>query len=136
EDLVYARIHFKDVTQGSETLGVHYHYEIIAGLGGMGFVSKAITKKIKQQFSADFFKAWHTHNAIEVGVFENFLPGLWAQRDDLSSMRYAKSMNPDLPSPATQTGYSKELFEQRLAGYAEADNAFEYLQPTDPTFLV
>ena len=37
--------------------------------------------------SPEFFEASHLHNAIEVGTFENFLPGLYEQRSDLEDLR-------------------------------------------------
>ncbi len=129
------RIHFKDVVENGEHVGAHYHYEIVIGLSGGDPVSKAINTRITHHFSPEFFKAWHTHNAIEVGVFENFLPPLYAQRDDLSDLRYAKSMNPPLPSPASQTGFSRDLFDHRVALYRASSNPYTVQAAAQPTFI-
>ena len=133
--LLYARIHFADVEEAGRIVGVHYHYEIAAGLNGTDPVSRFVTSRVKSKFSSAFFEAWHRHNTIEVGVFENFLPALWEQRDTPDDLVYAKSMNPDLPDPSTLKGYDEALFGRRVAGHAAARDSFEYLAPTDATFL-
>lgn len=129
------RIHFKDVEVNGEIIGAHYHYEVVMGISGDNFISRQLNKKITQHFSPEFFEAWHLHNAIEVGVFENFLPPLYAQRENMEELHYAKHMNPDLPSPASLSGFDKSLFEQRINGYREASNPFDFQQFRDKTFI-
>ncbi|MEM1171553.1 MAG: hypothetical protein AAGJ08_21340 [Cyanobacteria bacterium P01_H01_bin.35] len=129
------RIHFKDVIKDGETIGVHYHYEVVIGLSADNFIARQINKKISHNISPEFFEAWHLHNTIEVGVFENFLPALYAQREHLDNLHYSKNMNPDLSSPATQIGFNKALFEKRLQGYKEIDNPFLFQQFKSQTFL-
>ncbi|MEO1625676.1 MAG: hypothetical protein AAFV25_11015, partial [Bacteroidota bacterium] len=99
-----------------------------AGTNKQHFVAKAINKRIVGGYSAEFWDAWITHNTIEVGVFENFLPALFTQRNDVDNLQYAKSMNPITPDMTAQTqkGFDKNLLEERLKGYEQSDNAFEY----------
>ncbi len=129
------RIHFKDVIENETVIGVHYHYEVVIGLSADNFIARQLNKKITHHFSPEFFSAWHLHNTIEVGVFENFLPRLYAQRHDLDNLHYALEMNPDLSSPATLTGFNKTLFEQRLEGYKKTDDPFSFQQFKSETFL-
>ena len=126
--MIFLRISYKDVYKDGEIIGVHYHYEVVAGTNKQNFIAKAINKKIVGGYTAEFWEAWITHNTIEVGVFENFLPALFNQRNDLENLQYAKSMNPinqDIVSQQ-QEGFNKKLFEERLKGYEQSDNAFDY----------
>lgn len=118
------RIHFRDVVHEGQHLGVHYHYEVVIGVSGTGAVARAINARISRAFGTEFFDAWQTHNVIEVGTFENFLPALFAQKDTGAPLEYARDMNPDLPSPAAQTGFDAALFDARVAAYASATDAF------------
>ena len=129
------RISFKDVYEDGEIIGVHYHYEVVAGSHKQNLIAKKITSKIIGQFGADFWEAWLTHNTIEVGVFENFLPVLYEQRNDLKNLRYGKEMNPIKESPNGLKGYSKELFEERVRGYEESRNGFDFQQGRANSFL-
>ncbi|MEM7183847.1 MAG: hypothetical protein AAF518_23285 [Spirochaetota bacterium] len=129
------RIHYKDIYQGSRIVGVHYHYEIVIGVGGENPIAKIINKKISSNFSPEFFEAWQLHNAIEVGTFENFLPALYQQRNKLDSLVFSKSMNCTTDAENNLTGYDKALFEERLKGYQNASNAHQYQGYMDSSFL-
>jgi len=129
------RISFKDVYEGNKIIGVHYHYEVVAGSHKQNIVAKKITQKVVGNFGTEFWEAWLTHNTIEVGVFENFLPVLYDQRYDLNNLTYSGRMNPVTESPSEQRGFSKTLFEQRVQGYKESTNAFEYQGATRASFL-
>ncbi|MEO0343977.1 MAG: hypothetical protein AAF198_11135 [Pseudomonadota bacterium] len=129
------RIHFKDVIENGKHIGAHYHYEVVIGVRGNNPISKSINKKIGGEYGPEFFAAWQRHNVIEVGVFENFLPPLFAQKKDLSSLTYSPDMNPDLPSPNDQTGFSQELFDTRVKAYAEGTNASAVQRYDQKTFL-
>lgn len=122
------RISFKDVYEAGKIIGVHYHYEVVAGTNKQNFITSILNQKIVGQFTAEFWEAWITHNVIEVGTFENFLPALFSQRDDLDNLHYSKSMNPVTTGQASiqQTGYDAKLFEERMRGYAQSENAFLY----------
>ena len=129
------RNHFKDIYEDGKIIGVHYFYEVIIGLSSKSVMAKFMNSRIKQQFSEEMFTAWHLHNAIEVGTFENFLPALYAQRNQLDQLVYEKSMNPELSSPSLQKGYDEALFDRRVAGYQNARDPFEYQAATKKTFL-
>ena len=129
------RIHFKDVQTDAGQIGVHYHYEVVIGASGNDPVSKALNKKITGEYSPEFFAAWQLHNTIEVGTFENFLPALYAQRDDLSGLTYARSMNPMAGVDEVQSAHAPDLFEDRVNGFRRAKNAFAYQRPEAPSFL-
>ena len=73
------RISWADLPEG----GVHYHYEIVVGISDPGFLGRIVNNKIAGKFTKEFLAAWHRHNVIEVGTFENFLPALYAQRENL-----------------------------------------------------
>lgn len=129
------RIHFKDVFEDGQHVGVHYHYEVVIGATGNNPVARVINKRITGEYSPEFFAAWQRHNVIEVGTFENFLPALFAQKDSLSSLEYARDINPEVESPETQKGYDRALFESRLSGYKATDAPHEFLQYQSPSFL-
>ncbi|MEM6384481.1 MAG: hypothetical protein AAF739_17575 [Pseudomonadota bacterium] len=129
------RIHFKDVLEGGRHLGVHYHYEVVIGATGSNPVARLINRRITGEYGPEFFAAWHRHNVIEVGTFENFLPALFAQKDDLTSLQYSRDMNPHLPSPDTQEGYDRALFDRRLEGYVRSNSPFEFERYEHATFL-
>mgnify|MGYP001793292495 FL=1 len=82
-----------------------------------------------------FWDAWLTHNTIEVGVFENFLPALFEQRYDMDNLTYSRTMNPIMESPSELKGFDKELFEERVNGYEQSTNAFEYQAGAQKSFL-
>ncbi|MEM9363691.1 MAG: hypothetical protein AAGA43_13720 [Bacteroidota bacterium] len=120
------RISFKDVYEDGKIIGVHYHYEVVAGSHKQNILAQKITKKIVGNFGTEFWEAWLTHNTIEVGVFENFLPALFEQRHDINNLTYSKSMNPITKDSSLQSGYDKTLFDERVNGYSKSHNAFEY----------
>ncbi|MEM1402760.1 MAG: hypothetical protein AAGG55_05465 [Pseudomonadota bacterium] len=128
------RIHFKDVYEGGELVGVHYHYEIVIGVSSDSAIGRLINRRIAKHFSPEFFEAWQTHNVIEVGTFENFLPALFDQRDRLESLSYSKSANTAL-SPEGQQSFDNALFLERLEGFKEAADPHEYQGFLKPTFL-
>lgn len=129
------RINFKDVSEDGQHIGAHYHYEIVIGASGNNPLVRFINKRITGHFSPKFFEAWQRHNVSEVGVFENFLPALFAQKDDLNSLEYSPEMAPDLPSPETQHGFDHALFERRLNGYSEAKNPSAFQAFDQPSCL-
>ncbi|WP_164662207.1 hypothetical protein [Tropicibacter sp. Alg240-R139] len=129
------RVHYKDVFEGAEHLGVHYHYEVVIGAGGHGLASKLINKKISKVAGPDFFSAWQRHNVIEVGTFENFLPVLYAQKENLQNLEYAKDMNPMANITTSQKAFDNELFNQRLEGYRQADRSSSYQQFDEASFI-
>ena len=129
------RINFKDVFDDGQHVGVHYHYEVVIGATGNNPVARIINNRITGEYGPEFFAAWQRHNVIEVGTFENFLPALFAQKDDLSSLEYARDMNPKLESPDTQNGYDRALFESRLSGYMKTDAPHEFQQYQSASFL-
>ncbi|MEM1113945.1 MAG: hypothetical protein AAGI11_18670 [Pseudomonadota bacterium] len=129
------RIHYRDVYQKGELIGVQYHYEIVIGVGGNDPVSRLINKRIKSHFSPEFFEAWHTHNVIEVGTFENFLPSLYEQRDTPGQVKYAKSMNGADSYQHSTRAFDTRLFEERMAGYQGAKSAHDYQAIYSETFL-
>ncbi len=126
--MIFLRISYKDVYTDGKLMGVHYHYEVVAGTHKQNIIAKAINNKIVGGYTTEFWQAWITHNTIEVGVFENFLPALYNQRNDLDNLQYSKRMNPitqDMESQV-QKGFDKNLLEERLKGYEQSDNAFDY----------
>ncbi|MEM8506591.1 MAG: hypothetical protein AAF717_02125 [Bacteroidota bacterium] len=133
--LMVLRISFKDVYEGAKIIGVHYHYEVVAGSNQQNLLAKKVTKKIVGNFGTEFWEAWLTHNVIEVGVFENFLPVLFEQRHQGSTLSYSPKMNPVVESPAIQKGFSRTLFEERVLGYTESNNGFLYQGVTKKSFL-
>ena len=133
--MMVLRIHFKDIYAGNTIKGVHYHYEIVVGTHKRNFIAQKINKKLAGKFGQDFLDAWHTHNTIEVGVFENFLPAIYAQKNDLNDIHYSRNMNAMSESPARLQGFDKELFEKRMKGFEQSTNAFEYLQFAEASFL-
>lgn len=133
--MMMLRIHYKDVVEGNKILGVHYHYEIVIGASGNSLVSRLVNKKVGSHFSTEFFEAWHLHNAIEVGTFENFLPALYAQKENLSGLEYSKCMNPIKEDDSSQSGYDRGLFEERVQGYRKAANVHDYQAWNRPAFL-
>lgn len=129
------RIHFKDIVQDAQHVGVQYHYEIVIGASGENPVARFINSRITGEFAPEFFAAWHLHNVVEVGTFENFLPALFAQRNELSSLSYSRDMNPSLPPPHSQQGYDRALFESRLNGYSETRTPYLFQEYADASFL-
>lgn len=129
------RIHFKDVFEDGQHVGVHYHYEVVIGATGSNPFVRFINNRITREFGPEFFAAWHRHNVIEVGTFENFLPALFPQKDDLSSLEYKRDMNPELLSPDMQQGHDRTLFENRLIGYVNTDTPYAFQQYQGPSFL-
>ncbi|MEO0556455.1 MAG: hypothetical protein AAF149_24950 [Bacteroidota bacterium] len=129
------RICYKDVYDGKDIIGVHYHYEVVIGTNKTGETAENMNKKIMESFSPSFWDAWLTHNAIEVGVFENFLPAIYEQRNDLTNLHYAKHMNSVTESPKKLRGFNQSLFDSRLKGYKESEDAFIFQGITEKSFL-
>lgn len=129
------RIHFQDVIEAGQHLGVHYHYEVVIGVSGGNYFSRKINKKVSAKFGPEFFEAWRRHNVVEVGVFENFLPALYAQRSEPTSLAYRREMDPAPTSPAPQTGVSQALFDARLAAYQAASDPYQVQGFDRPSFL-
>ncbi|MEO1550880.1 MAG: hypothetical protein AAFR93_10680 [Pseudomonadota bacterium] len=129
------RINFKDVFEDGRQIGVHYHYEIVIGATGNNPVVRFINNRITGEYSPEFFEAWHRHNVIEVGTFENFLPALFAQRDNLNSLEYAREMNPIPTEQDPQVGYDNSLFESRLRGYENSNSPYKFQQYQGSSFL-
>lgn len=129
------RIHFRDVEEAGVHVGVHYHYEVVIGVSGRGPVARRINRSIGSSYGPEFFAAWHRHNVIEVGTFENFLPALYKQRAQLDTLEYGLDMNPKLSDPATQAGFDRALFEQRLAGFEASKDPFEYQAYAQSSYL-
>ncbi|MEM1129071.1 MAG: hypothetical protein AAGH83_00975 [Pseudomonadota bacterium] len=129
------RIHFRDVEAEDGLVGVHYHYEVVIGTTAKNPLARAFNRRLTREFGPEFFAAWHRHNVIEVGAFENFLPPLYDQRADLENMRYSCDMDPVASAPGAQEGFSRDLFESRVAGYSTADNLYVFQQFARPSFI-
>lgn len=129
------RIHYKDVMENGEVLGVHYHYEVVIGVNGTSPIAKRINQKITQSYSPEFFDAWRLHNTIEVGVFENFLPALFAQYKSGSALQYETSMDPMASMNSVQSAQDPELFRARVEGYKATHDPFGYQSPEEASFL-
>ncbi|MEM9742486.1 MAG: hypothetical protein AAF918_07355 [Pseudomonadota bacterium] len=116
------RIHFSDVFEEGVHQGVHYHYEVSIGLPGRGPLHRLINQRLSASFGPEFFSAWHRHNVIEVGTFENFLPALYEQRADESRLVYSREMNPQTGASMDQRGFDRDLFERRVAQYQQCSD--------------
>lgn len=117
------RIHFKDVFRRGRRIGAHYHYEIVIGVSGDHRIAKWVNRKITRHFSPEFFEAWQTHNVIEVGTFEHFLPALFVQRDSGLNLKYSPLMS-QAQMGSDATGFDAELFKARLASYAASTDPY------------
>lgn len=129
------RIHFRDVAQDGRHIGAHYHYEVVIGVGGDNFLARQINKGLSAKFGPEFFEAWHRHNVIEVGVFENFLPALYAQRNNSGALEYRREMDCKPMPSGEQNGHDRTLFQKRLDGYESTENPFHFQQYDQPSFL-
>ena len=129
------RIHFRDVVEGGQHVGAHYHYEVVIGASVRNPFAKLLNRRLSSNFGPEFFAAWHRHNVIEVGVFENFLPALFEQRHDPSALEYRLDMKPDLPAPSEQQGHSPELFRDRLDGFKSTQQPYAYQAYDRASFL-
>lgn len=129
------RIHYKDVVEKGEILGVHYHYEVVIGVNGTSPIAKRLNRKITHSYAPEFFAAWHLHNTIEVGTFENFLPALFSQNRDGSALRYSTSMDPMSSINSAQSAHAPELFRVRVEGYKATDDPFGHQSPERASFL-
>lgn len=116
-------------------IGIHYHYEVVMRASGNNPVTRAFNKKLTAEYSPEFVAAWQLHNTIEVGTFENFLPALYEQRSDLSSLHYSNSMNPMAGVGDVQSAQSTALFQERVAGYKIAKDPFKYQEPEKASFI-
>ncbi|MEL6692484.1 MAG: hypothetical protein AAFQ12_05545 [Pseudomonadota bacterium] len=128
-------IRWKDVVSAGQVIGVHYHYEVVIGASGNNPLVRAFNQRLTKEYSPEFFDAWHLHNSIEVGTFENFLPALFAQRDADSDLRYSVSMNPIEPEKNQQSAQSPELFYHRASGYKSAKDPHAYQASESASFL-
>ncbi|MEM9045296.1 MAG: hypothetical protein AAGC81_11405 [Pseudomonadota bacterium] len=129
------RIHYRDVEEDGKHIGVHYHYEIVVGLSGGDPLSRFINGKLTGHYPPEFFEAWHLHNTIEVGVFENFLPALYAQRETPEALEFSRDMDAAPGSPADQKGFDPALFKRRVEGYRAAQDPFEFQAFEAASFL-
>ena len=118
-------IRYRDVVESGVHVGVQYHYEIVVGLSGQGPVARAINRKITSAYTPEFFAAWHLHNTIEVGTFENFLPALHAGRTAAGSLTYAPEMD-DAASGEAQSVHDPAFFEARAKGMREAADPYAF----------
>ena len=128
------RIHFKDVEETDGTQGVHYHYEVVIGTSKQGRFAKHVNNVISKRFGPDFFEAWHRHNVIEVGTFENFLPNIYAQRHQ-KTPEFRISMDSAANYAEQDHGFDRALFETRMDGYRSARNPSEYQAYDEQTFI-
>lgn len=128
------RIHFCDLVQAGTHLGAHYHYEIVICVRGNDPVSRFINRRITQSFGPQFFEVWQTHNVIEVGTFEHFLPALYAQRDDGPVLGYVPH-TADISHTAPQLGHDAELVAERVAAFTASDDPMATLAYDKRTFL-
>ena len=133
--IMMLRIHFEDVVEGDAIEGVHYHYEIVIGVNGRNPFSRFANRKVGSHFSTEFFEAWHLHNAIEVGTFENFLPAIYQQREDKGVLEYSRGMNSISNGEPLQVGFDRTLFERRVQGYQEARDVHQFQAWDRPSFL-
>ncbi len=129
------RIHYKDVIENGQIIGVQYHYEVVIGATGDNPLARFINRRIAGQYSPEFFAAWHLHNTIEVGTFENFLAPLFAQRERHTELLYACAMNPMASAPDEQFAHDPELFEIRIAGYKQCSDPYSYQGPKRSSVL-
>lgn len=129
------RVHFKDVFHDGQHIGVHYHYEVVIGANASNLVARLINSRITGKFGPEFFDAWHRHNVIEVGTFENFLPALFEQKDDLNSLEYSPEMKPNPPLPEAQQGFDQSLFKRRFTAYSKTESPHALLDYDSPSFL-
>ncbi len=118
-------ISFRDVVENGEHLGVHYHYEVVVGASGNNPLVRALNGRITGRYPPEFFEAWHLHNSIEVGTFENFLPALYEQRDR-GTLRYARAMDSAPKMLEPQVGHDRAFFEIRRNGLSAATDPFAY----------
>ena len=127
------RIHYRDAYEGDVHLGTHYHYEIVIGTSANNPLARFVNKRLSSEFGPEFFAAWQRHNVIEIGTFENFLPVLFAQREDLSNLTYSR---PQDPAPkGAQQGHDRVLFDARVKGFASATDAYAFQAFDQPSFL-
>lgn len=127
------RIHFRDVYENDVHLGAHYHYEIVIGTSADNPVARFLNGRLSSEFGPEFFEAWQRHNVIEVGTFENFLPALFAQKDDIANLSYARAQDP-APS-GEQQGHDLALFNARVKGFDTASDAYALQAYDKPSFL-
>lgn len=133
--LLFLRISFKDVYDHEKLIGVQYHYEVVAGTHKQNFIASKINNRILDHYQEEFWDAWITHNTIEVGVFENFLPPIYQQRNNLEQIYYSKDMNPISEPSISLSSYNEKLVKERLAGYEKSTNAFTYQRGLEQSFL-
>lgn len=129
------RIHFKDLVEDGSIIGVHYHYEVVIGASGNNPIIRALNRKITGDYSPEFFAAWHLHNTIEVGTFENFLPALFEQSHHSSRLRYAPSMDPIAADQTEQSAHAPDLFAERVEGYRSASDPYSHQASEEASFL-
>lgn len=127
------RIHYRDVYDGDDHLGAHYHYEVVIGASSNNPIARLLNGRLSSEFGPEFFEAWQRHNVIEVGTFENHLPVLFAQRDDLSTLSYSCSQDP--APQGHQAGFDQSLFDARVSGFAAASDAYDFQAFDKPSFL-
>lgn len=129
------RIHFRDVYEHGQVIGVHYHYEIVIGASGDNALARLVNRRLTSGFDPTFFEAWQRHNVIEVGTFERFLAPLYEQRDNLGSLEYAPDMAPEIDISKPQQGFDRALFDRRLEAYSQSKAPFSTLAYDRPSFI-
>ncbi|MEL7446195.1 MAG: hypothetical protein AAGK02_10320 [Pseudomonadota bacterium] len=129
------RIHFRDIYDGAQHVGVHYHYEVVIGLSGEHVLARWINAKLSAKFGPEFFSAWHLHNVIEVGTFENFLAPLFAQRNRGEELTYSPNMDPVAGSEATSEGFDQAFFDARVAAAKTTSDPYAWQAHAQPSIL-
>lgn len=135
--LIRTRIQWKDVPEG-----VAYHYEIAIGQANPNPVQRFIVDKIAGKFNEDFMGAWHRHNLMEVGCFENFLPALFYQRAKLAGpdgqpdfsvpLEFdAKAMNSAKGLPRQTAPFDQTQAEARWRAMLDAPDSLDDLNKAD-----
>ena len=127
------RIHYCDVFDGDAHLGAHYHYEIVSVISANNPVARVLNGRLSSEFGPESFGAWQRHNMIEVGTFENFLPMLFAQKDNLSTLSFIRDQDP--APQGVQQGHDRALFDAGVKGFATAQDPFEFQAYDKPAFL-
>ncbi|MEO1556382.1 MAG: hypothetical protein AAFS01_08105 [Pseudomonadota bacterium] len=133
--VIMLRIHYKDVFDDGQHIGVHYHYEVVIGSSAKTSLGRWVNSRITGAYGTEFFDAWHRHNVIEVGTFENFLPALFAQRSTPESLEYQPDMAPDLPPSEIQEGFDRSFFEGRVKAYSSGSNPYAVQRFDGPSIL-
>merc|ERR1712217_456781 len=105
------------------------------GAGYSSFLKRILNGQAQKTFSEPLFKAWHRHNTIEVGTFENFLPSLWKQRDPTDHFKTltfdAQTMNAASSYPQEQMPADATLFHERVPGEQRSRSRRDHCESCD-----